>query len=110
MKITILTIFPDFFDKFLDSSIVKRAIAKGVVSFEIVNIRDYSLDKNHRVDDHPFGGGAGLVMRLEPLVGALRAHSGKDTHKIFLGPRGRKVLAGLPKLNIAKVLRGCDGK
>lgn len=89
MKITILTIFPDFFDTFLDTSIVKRAIAKGVVRFEIVNIRDYSLDRNHRVDDHPIGGGAGLVMRLEPLVSSLRAHSSEKTHKIFMGPRGK---------------------
>lgn len=89
MKITILTIFPEFFDRFLDNSIVKRAIAKGVVSFEIVNIRDYSLDKNHRVDDHPIGGGAGLVMRLEPLVHCLRDHSTEKTHKIYLGPRGK---------------------
>lgn len=89
MKITILTIFPHFFDQFLDSSIVKRAIAKGVVAFEIVNIRDYSLDKNHRVDDHPIGGGAGLIMRLEPLVSCLRAHSSEKTHKIYMGPRGK---------------------
>ncbi len=89
MKITILTIFPEFFDGFLNNSIIKRAIAKGVVSFEVVNIRDYSLDKNHRVDDHPIGGGAGLVMRLEPLVDCLRAHSTEQTHKIYLGPRGK---------------------
>ncbi len=89
MKITILTIFPEFFDRFLDNSIVKRAIAKGVVTFEIANIRDYSLDKNHRVDDHPIGGGAGLVMRLEPLVSCLRSHSNEKSHKIYLGPRGK---------------------
>ena len=90
MTIKILTIFPHFYDQFLDSSIVKRAIAKGVVRFEIINIRDYSLDKNHRVDDHPIGGGAGLVMRLEPLVSCLRDHSSEKTHKIFMGPRGKK--------------------
>lgn len=90
MRITILTLFPEFFERFLDTSIVKRAIAKGVVSFRVVNIRDYSLDRNHRVDDHPIGGGAGLIMRLEPLVSALRDNVGDGAHKIFMGPRGKR--------------------
>ena len=68
MKIKIMTLFPNFYDAFLNSSIIGRAISKGLVEFELINIRDYSLDKNHRVDDHPIGGGAGLIMRLEPLV------------------------------------------
>lgn len=88
MKITILTLFPDFFSSFLKSSIVGRAIARGLVEFNIVNIRDYSLDKNHRVDDHPIGGGAGLIMRMEPLVDCLRANTNEKTHTIFLGPKG----------------------
>ncbi len=75
MKIKILTIFPDFYKEFIKSSIIGRAISKGIVEIEICNIRDFSLDKNHRVDDHPIGGGAGLIMRLEPLVNCLRANT-----------------------------------
>ncbi|MCI7064973.1 MAG: tRNA (guanosine(37)-N1)-methyltransferase TrmD [Bacilli bacterium] len=88
MKIKIMTLFPNFYDAFLNSSIIGRAISKGLVEFEFINIRDYSLDKNHRVDDHPIGGGAGLIMRLEPLVDCLRANTNDKTHKILMGPKG----------------------
>ena len=88
MKIKIMTLFPNFYDAFLNSSIIGRAISKGLVEFELINIRDYSLDKNHRVDDHPIRGGAGLIMRLEPLVDCLRANTNDKTHKILMGPKG----------------------
>lgn len=88
MKIKILTLFPSFYDQFLSSSIIGRSISKGTVEIEIVCIRDYSLDKNHRVDDHPIGGGAGLIMRMEPLVDCLRANTTEKTHKILMGPKG----------------------
>ena len=88
MKIKIMTLFPNFYEAFLNSSIIGRAISKGLVEFELINIRDYSLDKNHRVDDHPIGGGAGLIMRLEPLVDCLRANTNDKTHKILMGPKG----------------------
>lgn len=88
MKIKIMTLFPSFYDEFLKSSIIGRAISKGAVEIEIINIRDYSLDKNHRVDDHPIGGGAGLIMRMEPLMDCLRANTSEHTHKILMGPKG----------------------
>lgn len=88
MTIAILTLFPSFFEGFLDNSIIKRAIAKKAVSFKVINIRDYSLDKNHRVDDRPTGGGAGLIMRLEPLMDCLNANHLMDTCKILLTPKG----------------------
>lgn len=88
MKIKIMTLFPSFYDEFLKSSIIGRAISKGAVEIEIINIRDYSLDKNHRVDDHPIGGGAGLIMRMEPLMDCLRANTTEHTHKILMGPKG----------------------
>ena len=86
--ITILTLFPSFFDGFLNSSIIKRAISKNAVKFKIINIRDYSLDKNHRVDDRPTGGGAGLIMRLEPLMDCLNKNNLMSTHKILMSPKG----------------------
>ncbi len=89
MIIKILTLFPDFYTNFLSSSIIGRAISKNIVQFQIINIRDYSLDKNHRVDDHPIGGGAGLIMRLEPLVDCLKDNTTISAHKIFLGPKGK---------------------
>ena len=71
MKITILTLFPEMFESFLGNSIIKRAIAKGVVSIECKNIRDYTLDKYHRTDTPPIGGGAGLIEKCQPIVDAI---------------------------------------
>ncbi len=89
MKITILTLFVDMFDGFLNNSIIKRAIDKKIVEINIVNIRDYTLDKYHRVDTPPVGGGAGLILKCQPIVDALRKCTAKDSHKILLSPRGK---------------------
>ncbi len=68
-----MTIFPDIFNSYLNESILKRAQAKKLVRFNIVNIRDFTTDKHHKVDDLPYGGGAGMVMKVEPIFKALQA-------------------------------------
>ena len=88
MKITILTIFPEFYDSFLNTSIIKRAISKGIVSFEIVNIRDFTLDKYRRIDNPPIGGGAGLIMMCQPIVDCLNHYKKENSHVILTSPRG----------------------
>ena len=88
MKITILTLFPEMFDGFLTNSIIKRAIAKNIVSVEIKNIRDYTKDKYGRVDTPPIGGGAGLIMKCQPILDCLEANSTEKSYKILLSPRG----------------------
>lgn len=90
MKINILTLFPEMFDVF-KHSILGRAIENGILDVSTVNIRDYSLDKHKKVDDYPYGGGAGMVMTPQPIISCIK-HI-KETNKgkvIFLGPRGRK--------------------
>jgi len=89
MKITILTLFPEMFEGFVSNSIIKRAIGKGVVEVKIVNIRDYTNDKYGRVDTPPIGGGAGLIMKCQPIVDALRNNSSASSHKILLSPKGQ---------------------
>ena len=89
MKIKILTLFPEMFDGFLTNSIIKRAIAKKVVEIELINIRDYTTDKYGRVDSYPVGGGAGLVMKCQPIVDCLRANKSENSHTIMLSPRGK---------------------
>jgi len=88
MKITILTLFPEMFDGFMTNSIIKRAISKGIVEIKIVNIRDYTKDKYHRVDSAPVGGGAGLIMKCQPIIDALNDNKGKSSKTIMLSPRG----------------------
>ena len=88
MKITILTLFPEMFDGFLSNSIIKRAIAKKIVEVNIVNIRDYTKDKNHRVDSAPVGGGAGLIMKCQPIVDAISDNESKESKVLMLSPRG----------------------
>lgn len=73
MKITILTLFPDYFTGPLTTSILKRAVSQQAVEYEIVNIRDFTTDKHQVTDDRPFGGGPGMVMKVEPIDLALRA-------------------------------------
>ena len=90
MKITILTLFPEMFDGFLNNSIIKRAIAKNVVEIKLVNIRDYTKDKYHRVDSAPVGGGAGLIMKCQPIVDAINDNKKTDSKVIMLSPKGKK--------------------
>ncbi len=89
MKISILTLFPEFFDGFLTNSIIKRAIAKEKVAIEIINIRDFTLDKHGRVDSAPVGGGAGLIMKCQPVLDCLKSVKQKNSHVVLLSPRGK---------------------
>lgn len=73
MQVTILTLFPEYFVGPIGTSIMSRAQNKGLVDFKIVNIRDFATDKHHTTDDRPFGGGAGMVMKIEPIDRALQS-------------------------------------
>ena len=88
MKIDILSIFPEMFDGFLNTSIIKRAIDNGYVDIKIHNFRDYSLDKHGRVDDYPYGGGAGMVLMCEPIFRAVEDIRNEDSIVIMLSPSG----------------------
>ncbi|GAB6170034.1 tRNA (guanosine(37)-N1)-methyltransferase TrmD [Clostridium carnis] len=89
MKINILTLFPEMFDLF-NHSIMGKAQEKGLIKIEPINIRDFTLNKHKKVDDYPYGGGAGMVMTPQPIVDAIR-HCRKNNNGmvIFLGPRGK---------------------
>jgi tRNA (guanine37-N1)-methyltransferase len=87
MKINILTIFPDYFFKPLQTSILKRATNKEMVNFNVLNLRDFTSDKHQTTDQRPFGGGPGMVMMIEPINKALQALSvnkGETNKKILL--------------------------
>ena len=89
MKINILTLFPEMFDIF-NHSIIGKAKEKGLVEIKPVNIRDFTLNKHKKVDDYPYGGGAGMVMTPQPLVDSIRYCKKENKGKvIFLGPRGK---------------------
>lgn len=93
MRIDILTVLPEMISGALNTSILKRAQDKGLVSFGLHNLRDYSLDqKHHRVDDYPFGGEAGMVMQVEPIdraISFLKTERDYD-EVIFMTPDGDK--------------------
>lgn len=88
MKISILTLFPHMFDGFLTESIIKRAIEKKLVSIEIIDIRSFSKLNNHQVDDTPYGGGAGMVMMVEPVVDAINSVKTEDSSIYLMSPSG----------------------
>lgn len=89
MKITILTLFPSLFDGFLTNSIIKRAISKGVVEVETIQIRDYTKDKYGRCDTPPIGGGAGLIMKCQPIIDAIKDVKTPTSHVVLFSPRGK---------------------
>ena len=91
MNFHVLTLFPDRIMQGLNTSITGRAIEKGLLSIEAVNIRDYSTDKHLKVDDYPYGGGAGLVMRADPICRAYDAVTKKLSRKprvVYMTPVG----------------------
>ena len=92
MKYTVLTLFPEICDAYFSSSIMAKALARGIIEYRAVNIRDYALDKHKSCDDAPYGGGPGMLMLPEPLGRALDAVlSGKAGKQrvIYLSPSGR---------------------
>jgi len=92
MDITILTLFPEMVSGVFDFSIVKRAQEKNIVHIRCVNIRDFASDKHKSVDDHPYGGGTGMILRVDvvakAIVYAKSLCPGLDTHVILLDPQG----------------------
>ena len=89
MRIDILTLFPSMFDGFKTESIMKRAIEKGKVEINIIDIRDYTPYKNNQVDDYQFGGGGGMIMMCEPVFNAVESIKDEDAFVIILSPRGK---------------------
>ena len=89
MKIDILTLFPEMFMP-LKTSIIGRAVDSGKLEVNVVDIRDYTLDKHNKCDDTPFGGGAGMVMMPQPIASAIKAIDPEHkARRIFMSPRGR---------------------
>ncbi|ATX81287.1 tRNA (Guanine37-N(1)-) methyltransferase [Mariprofundus ferrinatatus] len=88
----ILTLFPEFFESPLSCSIPKRAIEAGIVRVDAIQIRDFATDKHNRVDDTPYGGGPGMLMKPEPVVAAIRRarELHPDTHVVMLTPSGSR--------------------
>jgi tRNA (guanine37-N1)-methyltransferase len=89
MKIDVLTLFPAMFAGPLDESIVKRARQAGLLDLHIHNLRDYAHDRHKTVDDRPFGGGPGMLLKPEPIFEAVEALSREKTRVILLSPAGR---------------------
>ena len=92
MNFHVLTLFPEMIMNGLETSILGRAAANGIVSFEAVNIRDYTLERHGKVDDYPYGGGAGMVMQAEPIYRAYAAlveKIGKKPRVIYMTPQGQ---------------------
>lgn len=96
MRFDIITIFPDIFDSFLKESIIKRALKKSLIEINIHNLRDFTEDSHKTVDDKPFGGGIGMVMKVEPVFKAVKKIkrtkrlSSKKRRVILFTPRGKK--------------------
>jgi len=99
MKIDVLTLFPEMFETFRTSSILSRAVANNMVSIQTHNIRDFAANKHKNTDDYPYGGGAGMVMMVQPLSDAIKhvlAGYGEEKPKvIYLSPQGKVLTQSL---------------
>lgn len=86
----ILTIFPEIFNAYLGESILKRAIDKGLLDVRVYNVRDFTKDKHRTVDDYPYGGGSGMVMKIEPIYDAVQSikADGVERLTVMLSPQG----------------------
>lgn len=89
MNIHYLTLFPEMYEGVLNTSILKRAKEKGIVDYNLINFRDYSESKHNKVDDYPYGGGAGMVLKPEPVFNAMDALDLGNPRVILMCPQGR---------------------
>lgn len=89
MKITVLTLFPEFFNSFCSTSIIKRAIQQKQVEFETIDFRAYTIDKHNKVDDTPCGGGQGMVLMCQPIIDCIKDIKTADSLVVMMSPQGR---------------------
>lgn len=91
MKISIITLFPEMFAGVFDSSIIKRAQTEGLININLINLRDFGIGKHKTVDDTPYGGGVGMVLKIDVLDRAISAtkQGGKGENVILLDPKGK---------------------
>ena len=92
MKFSVLTLFPEMICSGLNNSIMKRALDKGIISLEAVNIRDFTTDKHNKVDDYPYGGGAGMLMQAQPVYDACQdiiKRSNLKPRVLYMSPKGK---------------------
>ena len=93
MKISVMTLFPEIFESYLGESMMKRAIDKDILDVDLYNIRDFSENKHKKVDDYPFGGGAGMVMTPQPIYSTykkiLEDNNIEKARVIYLSPKGK---------------------
>lgn len=92
MNVNVLTLFPEMFSSFLENGIISRAIKSKLLDIELINFRDYGFGRHRHVDDTPYGGGAGMVLRPEPIANAIQACEentpNQKVHKILITPQG----------------------
>lgn len=88
MKINILTIFPEIFDGWKNTGMIKQALDRNLVEINVIDIRDYTTNKHKKVDDYPYGGFDGMLMQVQPLDDAILANNLEDNHVIFPSPKG----------------------
>lgn len=109
MKIDILTLFPEMFEP-LKCSILARAQQNNLIEINLTNIRDFSTDKHKKVDDTPFGGGAGMVMTCQPLFDAINSVKTQNAKIIYMSPKGetlnQKMVVGLSKVEHLVIVCG----
>ncbi len=89
MKFTVLTLFPEIPRAFFETSIMAKAVEKGIIAYDLVNIRDFAFDKHKTCDDKPYGGGAGQLLMAEPLGKALDSVKAYKKHVIYVTPSGK---------------------
>lgn len=101
MKINVMTLFPEIFTAYIGESMMKRAVEKGLLQVELFNIRDFSDNKHKKVDDYPFGGGAGMVMTPQPIFSTyeniINNHCVDKPKVIYMSPKGRTLTQEIAK-------------
>lgn len=114
MRFHIMTLFPEIFNSYMNESIMKRAVEKEIIEVNIYNIRDFSNNKHKKVDDYPFGGGAGMVMTPQPIYDTYKhiidVHNIKEPRVIYLTPKGKthsqEIASNMSKLDDIILLCG----
>jgi len=89
VKYTILTLFPEIIEQYFNSSIMAKAVERGVVEMQVVDFRDFAIDRHRTCDDAPYGGGAGMVIKPEPLAAALESVGGRQKRVVYPSPSGK---------------------